>query len=61
IEDSAVVTCKVFDITGVLLGTFESTKSDVSEAARRELNLRQGIYVITLETGKQSETMKIQF
>ncbi|MDE6631604.1 MAG: autotransporter-associated beta strand repeat-containing protein, partial [Muribaculaceae bacterium] len=61
ISDSTTVTCTVYDAMGICLGTFESTKGNASAAARRELNLRFGIYILVLEADGHSETIKLQF
>jgi len=61
IGDNTPVVCKVYDIFGVCLGSVETYKSAVPEVAKRELGLRSGIYILRLEAGTESETMKIQF
>lgn len=58
--DSQVV-CKVYDTTGFHLGEVETTRGEVVNAVKRELNLRRGIYVIVIEDGRLTETIKLQF
>ncbi|MDE6548135.1 MAG: autotransporter-associated beta strand repeat-containing protein [Muribaculaceae bacterium] len=55
------VVCKVFDATGICLGTIETTKDEAPEAAKRELNLRAGLYLLHLESPTSTETLKLQF
>lgn len=61
IEDTAEVICKVYDSLGICLGEVETTKKEAAEAVRNELHLASGLYILRLESGKASETLKIQF
>lgn len=55
------VVCKVYDVAGILLGSVETTKNEAAETAKRELNLRSGVYILRLESSISSETLKLQF
>ncbi|MDE6562121.1 MAG: autotransporter-associated beta strand repeat-containing protein [Muribaculaceae bacterium] len=55
------VVCKVFDATGICLGTIETTKDEAPEAAKRNLNLRPGLYLLHLESPTATATLKLQF
>ncbi|MDE5795341.1 MAG: autotransporter-associated beta strand repeat-containing protein [Muribaculaceae bacterium] len=61
ISDAAQVVCKVYDAMGICLGTFETTKGNAAVAAKSELNLRSGIYILVLEAEGTTETLKLQF
>ena len=54
------VVCKVFDVTGHFLGTIETTKDTAPEAAKRELSLGSGLYLLRLQSATATETIKIQ-
>lgn len=61
ISDAANVTCRVYDASGLFLGKFTTTKRDAANAAKRELNLGAGLYILRLQSGKETETLKLQF
>lgn len=61
ISDATPVVCTVFDTFGLCLGSFEAVKGDVAEAARRELRLESGLYIIRLESENATETLKLRF
>ncbi|MDE6379761.1 MAG: autotransporter-associated beta strand repeat-containing protein [Muribaculaceae bacterium] len=54
------VVCKIFDATGLCLGTIETTKDKAPEAIKRELNLRSGFYLVVMEANGYTETLKLQ-
>ena len=61
ISDSATVKCKVYDLLGVYLGSVETTKREAAAAARSALGLGSGVYILTLDDGNHTETLKLQF
>ncbi|MDE6510490.1 MAG: autotransporter-associated beta strand repeat-containing protein, partial [Muribaculaceae bacterium] len=54
------VVCKVFDTAGIFLGKIKTTKDAAPEAAKRELGLASGIYLLRLQSATATETIKIQ-
>ena len=59
IDGSAAVECKVYDAAGICLGILKSTKAEAAEAAKRELHLGSGLYILTLTDGTSTETLKL--
>ncbi|MDE5814352.1 MAG: T9SS type A sorting domain-containing protein, partial [Muribaculaceae bacterium] len=57
--DSPVI-CTVYDVAGIRIGSFESTKTEATEAAKRELNLSSGLYILVMEANGYTETIKLQ-
>ncbi len=58
IAADAVVDCQVFTLSGTLLGTFTTTKGDVSVQLRRQ-GLASGTYVVKMSDRWRSEAQKI--
>lgn len=61
INDSTPVSCMVYDISGVCLGTIKTIKGEAAADAKRELNLASGVYLLTLKAEGYTETLKLQF
>ncbi len=59
ITDSETVMCHVYTTSGICLGSFETTKKDAFKAAKRQLNLASGIYVLKLESPTLTEAYKL--
>ena len=60
IDDAAAVECKVYDAAGICLGNLKTTKAEAAEAAKRELHLGSGLYIMILTDGTSTETLKLQ-
>ena len=54
------VVCKIFDVAGLCIGTIETTKEASPDAAKRELGLTSGLYLLRLQSATATETIKIQ-
>ncbi len=61
ISDTTPVTCKVYDASGIYIGSIETTKSSAKAAVKSSLNLNTGIYILVIECEGHSETLKLQF
>ncbi len=61
ISNDTPVCCKVFDPLGICIGHFEAIKGNVAEAAKSNLNLSSGIYLLVIEVAGHTETIKLQF
>lgn len=61
IDANDVVDCKVYDATGILVGTLKAVKAKAAETARTELGLRQGIYILVMTSKGMTESHKLQF
>ncbi|MDE7408778.1 MAG: autotransporter-associated beta strand repeat-containing protein, partial [Muribaculaceae bacterium] len=53
---SEPVVCKVFDVTGICIGSIETTKAEAAEAARQTLRLGSGLYILVMEANGAVET-----
>ena len=61
IADSEQVACEVYTTGGVLVGTFESQRSDIRAAVAR-LGVKSGLYIVRMAAGRnyESETVVVR-
>ncbi|MBQ8462642.1 MAG: carbohydrate-binding protein [Prevotella sp.] len=61
IADSEQVACEVYTTGGVLVGTFETKRSDIRPAVAR-LGLKSGLYIVRMAAGRnyESETVVVK-
>lgn len=60
ISDATPVVCKIYDATGLYIGSIETTKANAAADAKSDLNLPAGIYILVLSDDIHTETLKLQ-
>ncbi len=59
ISDSEKVVCKVYDTTGLYLGTVETIKKEAAASIKKQLLLPNGLYIVVLHSDTTTETLKL--